>query len=222
MTASGHPGWKKILYSLSLSLVITNIFIVAKSHSDTPNQPDKNHNTSAVLNAIIEQVSLSDNIKGRFEQRKYIHILPQPLLSKGVFQLDKKTGLVWQINTPVSSRIVFDSAGIHQRQKGQAGWEISNERPGVAMIGELMRAALSYDWALLENYFFINGSINSSINDISETQGGKQQWALTLTPKETTLQKTIKYISLAGEQTLTSLILFEVNNDRTEITFDML
>ena len=222
MTASGRPGWKKILYSLSLSLVIANIFIVAKSHSDTPNQPDKNHTTNALLSAIIEQVTISDKIEGSFEQRKYIHILPQPLLSKGVFQLDKKTELVWQINTPVSSRIVFDSAGIHQHQKGQAVWEISNDRPGVAMIGELMRAALSYDWPLLENYFFINGSINSSISDVSETQGGKQQWALTLTPKETTLQKTIKHISLTGEQTLTSLTLFEVNNDRTEITFDML
>ena len=218
MTASGRPGWKKILYSLSLSLVIANIFIVAKSHSDTPNQPDKNHTTNALLSAIIEQVTISDKIEGSFEQRKYIHILPQPLLSKGVFQLDKKTGLVWQINTPVSSRIVFDSAGIHQHQKGQAVWEISNDRPGVAMIGELMRAALSYDWPLLENYFFINGSIN----DIAETQSGKQQWTLTLTPKETTLQKTIKHISLAGEQALTSLTLFEVNNDRTEITFDML
>ena len=218
MTASGRPGWKKILYSLSLSLVIANIFIVAKSHSDTPNQPDKNHTTNALLSAIIEQVTISDKIEGSFEQRKYIHILPQPLLSKGVFQLDKKTELVWQINTPVSSRIVFDSAGIHQHQKGQAVWEISNDRPGVAMIGELMRAALSYDWPLLENYFFINGSIN----DIAETQSGKQQWTLTLTPKETTLQKTIKHISLAGEQTLTSLTLFEVNNDRTEITFDML
>ena len=218
MTASGRPGWKHILYSLSLSLVIANIFIVAKSHSDTPNQPDKNHTTNALLSAIIEQVTISDKIEGSFEQRKYIHILPQPLLSKGVFQLDKKTGLVWQINTPVSSRIVFDSAGIHQHQKGQAVWEISNDRPGVAMIGELMRAALSYDWPLLENYFFINGSIN----DIAETQSGKQQWTLTLTPKETTLQKTIKHISLAGEQALTSLTLFEVNNDRTEITFDML
>ena len=218
MTASGRPGWKKILYSLSLSLVIANIFIVAKSHSDTPNQPDKNHTTNALLSAIIEQVTISDKIEGSFEQRKYIHILPQPLLSKGVFQLDKKTGLVWQINTPVSSRIVFDSAGIHQHQKGQAVWEISNDRPGVAMIGELMRAALSYDWPLLENYFFINGSIN----DASETQPSTRQWALTLTPKEKTLQQTIKHISITGGQQLTSLILFEANNDRTEITFSML
>lgn len=230
MKASPRPVGKIILYPLCLSLVLTNIFIAASSHSGTPNQLEKKHpssnnieqdenqNTSALLRAIIEQVDIRDTIKGNFEQRKYIHILPQPLLSKGVFQLDKKTGLVWQIIEPVSSRIVFDSTGIHQSKKGQTVWEISNKRPGVAMIGELMRAALSNNWPLLEQHFAIDGTINSAI----EPQANTRQWTLTLTPKEKTLQQAIKHISLTGGRQLTSLTLFEVNNDRTEITFDML
>ncbi len=219
MRASRNRAWQKTLYSLYLSLVMANTIIVASSHSDAPN---KNPDTRALLSAIIEQVKISDTLKGNFEQRKYIHILPQPLLSSGVFQLDNKTGLVWQINKPLATRIVFNDTGIHQSKNGQAVWTISNERPGVAMIGQLMRAALSYDWSLLEKHFSIDGSINSSINDAIAAQTNTQQWTLTLTPKENTLQQTIKHIALAGGRQLTSLILFEANNDRTEITFDML
>ena len=206
-----------ILYSLYLSFVMGNTFIVANSYGDTLNKAGsqaQDQNTSILLNKILEQVDISDTVKGRFEQHKYIHILPQPLISKGVFQLDKKTGLVWQITEPIASRIVFDSTGIHQSKNGQAVWEVSNKRPGVAIIGQLMQAALSYDWALLENHFAINGSIDEQVS--------QRQWALTLTPKADTLQQAIKHISLTGGQQLTQVILFEVNNDRTEINFDML
>lgn len=217
MTASRSPTWRVILYVLYLSFVMGNTFIVASSYGDTPSKAssqNQEQNNNALLSEILAQVDISDTVKGRFEQHKYIHILPQPLISKGVFQLDKKTGLVWQINEPVASRIVFDDTGIHQSNDGQAVWEVSNKRPGVAIIGQLMKAALSYDWKVLKKHFSINGSIDE--------QASQRQWTLTLTPKESTLQQSIKHISLAGGRQLTQVILFEVNNDRTEINFDML
>ena len=221
MSTGKCSAWKKGLSLLSFSWVLGSFFIMAGSYADTPTpapqhsiEQNKALNSKALLGAIIAQIKISDPAQGSFEQRKYIHILPQPLLSKGLFQLDKKTGLVWQITEPVASRIVFDSAGIHQSKNGQAVWEVSNEQPGVAMIGQLLRAALSYDWALLESYFSISGAIEEHTN--------KPQWTLTLSPKENTLQQSIKHISLAGGQQLTQVILFEVNNDRTEINLNML
>lgn len=217
MRVRRNPAWKKILYALYLSTVMGNSLSVVNSFGDTPSKTSsqaQDQQTNVLLSEIIQQVTMNDTVKGSFEQHKYIHILPQPLISKGVFQMDTKKGLAWQINEPVASRIVFDNSGIHQSKNGQTVWEVSNDRPGVAIIGQLMNAALSYDWALLEKYFSIDGSIDE--------QGSQRQWALTLTPKENTLQQSIKHISLAGGRQLTQLILFEVNNDRTEINFDML
>lgn len=217
MKVSRSPTWRIVLYSLYLSTVMGNTFIVENSYSDAPSKArtkDQDQKANALLSEIIQHVAINDTVKGSFEQHKYIHILPQPLISKGVFQLDKENGLVWEINEPVASRIVFDNSGIHQSKNGQSVWEVSNRRPGVAIIGQLMKAALSYDWALLEKYFAIEGSIDEQVS--------QRQWALILTPKENTLQQSIKHISLAGGQQLTQLILFEINNDRTEINFDML
>lgn len=217
MRVSRSSAWKGVLYVLYLSFVMGNTFIVTNSYGDTLSKAGsqtQDQNSSTLLSEILAQVDISDTVKGRFEQHKYIHILPQPLISKGVFQLDKNTGLVWQINEPVSSRIVFDDTGIHQSENGQAVWQISNKRPGVAIIGQLMKAALSYDWALLKKHFSINGLIDEQVSP--------RQWTLTLTPKEDSLQQTIKKISLAGGRQLTQVTLFEANNDRTEINFDML
>ena len=195
--------WWKIYLSALLLIVAANNAIAS----------DKTQNSRAVLKTISEQVQVSDHAEGRFEQRKFLHILPQPLLSSGNFYLNQESGLVWQITEPLSSRIVFNHSGIHQSNNGQQpAWEVGNDQPVVSMIGQLMKAAISFDWELLESYFFIEGRVDKSSDE--------QRWELTLTPKEDYLLKTINRIELKGEQRLKELVLFEASNDRTEITFN--
>lgn len=173
--------------------------------------PDTAEIQKATLSAISEQVQVGDTITGHFEQRKFIAVLPQPLLSKGYFLLDLNSQLEWSITEPLPSRMTFDDKGIRQSQNGQQIWQISNDRPSVAIIGQLIRAALSFNWPTIKTHF--------SIDVCSNQHSKNKQWTLILIPKDKVLQTAVSRIDLKGERHLEALTLFEANNDRTEITF---
>ncbi len=186
-----------------------------------------------LLNAITAQVDIGESIAGLFEQRKFIAVLPQPLLSSGRFRMDKKSGLEWLVIEPLASRMVFDDEGIRQNQNGQEVWQISNDQPGVVIIGQVIQAALSFDWPSLESYFFIEGAINTHIDEhmdghinkqITENNdaGKNMRWTLTLTPRDQVLKEMIKRITLEGQNQLEKLVMFESANERTELAFTML
>ncbi len=188
----------------------TGCMSTTEQTSSSPNTKEKQQ---AALKTISEQVNAGEVITGHFEQRKFISILPQPLFSKGHFQLNLDSGLAWSITEPLPSHMIVDDKGIRQSQNGQQLWQISNDRPSAAIIGQLIRAALSFDWPVINTHF--------AIDICSNQHPENQQWQLTLVPKDKILQQVIRRINLEGNRHLEALILFEANNDRTEIVFQI-
>lgn len=184
--------------------------IAAAYASPAAAEPARHVQQQELLATISQLLKNTDKITGNFEQRKFISVLPQPLLSTGHFELDDETGLEWLIIKPIESRLVFDSQGIRQNQQGQTVWQVSNEQPGIAVIGLILRAILSADWETLTAYFSIEGTQD------------KQRWTLALTPKDPFLQQVVTHITLIGESNIETVNLFETSGDRTEIRFEIL
>lgn len=162
-----------------------------------------------LLEQVRQQMPALEQVAGRFTQRKYLAVLPQPLVSKGQFRFDRAQGLDWQISEPLASRLVFDHDGLKQLQNGETLWQVSGDQPVVAMIGQVISAVLSADWTTLARYFEISGQLASG------------QWQLSLTPKDNAMAQMLTRIDLAGRQYLQTMTLFEANQDRTELSFEI-
>ena len=164
-------------------------------------------NADQTLQAISQQVNMDAPIAGQFEQQKYLQILPHPLLSKGIYQLNQEGYLLWQVTSPIASELRFDDTGIQQFIDGKQAWAVASDKPGVATIGEVLRAVLSSNWDSLKQYF----SVDSQLSDT--------YWEINLVPTSPGLATAIKRIHLQGEHQLQQMTLFEANGDRTELLF---
>ncbi len=169
------------------------------------------------LEQIASQLQSKPVQQGRFEQRKYLSILPKPLLSNGYFLFqshdqslnDNHRQLVWQIESPLSSRLTFSKQGILQEQNGQQQWLARGDQPGVATLGDVMTALLTNDWIHLQRYFGIQVLPDSN----------PHTWQLQLRPREAPLAKMIERIEMSGDDQLRHIILWEAGDNRTEIDF---
>lgn len=161
------------------------------------------------LEDITRQLQISDELDGDFVQRKYLSVLPNPLLSRGQFSFRPDTGLVWETRQPLHSRLIFSGEGILQEQNGQQTWLARADQPGVAVIGEIMTAILTRDWDTLKEFFTLEIAADTT----------DDHWSLVMTPTQSTLAAVITRIALSGDQHLRHMTLLEHSGDRTEIDF---
>ncbi|WP_439135540.1 LolA family protein, partial [Pseudomaricurvus sp.] len=98
------------------------------------------------LESISQQLDISEQIHGDFIQRKYLSILPNPLQSSGTFTFQPDSGLVWETQQPLPSKLTFSPQGIMQEQNGEQVWLARADQPGVAVIGQIMAAIFTSDW----------------------------------------------------------------------------
>ena len=161
----------------------------------------------ALTNHISQRIVLNEDVDGTFVQHKFIKVLPRPLISRGKFSFSGDEGLDWLTQQPIQSRLMFDDKGIRQEMDGKMLWQIEAEQPAVAMITRVIVSVLALDWQTLDDYFIISGSYNDN------------QWQIELVPKEQVLLQIIESLAVSGDQHLEKMVLFEANEDRTEISF---
>lgn len=162
-----------------------------------------------LLAAISARMPVHDQLSGRFEQKKYLAVLPQPLASKGEFAFARDSGLRWHVSAPIDSLLLFNQSGLRQEQNGETLWSVSADQPAASVIGRIISALLTGDWVLLSSYFVISGD------------AGGEQWQLQLTPRQSELAQMLTRIDLRGDEYVQAMTLLEANNDRTELQFSI-
>lgn len=188
------------LRKLAATLLLSGMSVLASmpSLAATPSLED-----------ITRQLHISATLEGDFVQRKYLNILPHPLQSSGRFAFNADTGLVWETERPLHSKLTFSADGILQEQNGQQTWLARADQPGVAAIGQIMTAILTRDWDTLEEFFTLE------IAPAADTE----HWTLVMTPTAATLAAVMTRIALSGDQHLRQMTLLEQGGERTEIDF---
>ncbi|MEX1032914.1 MAG: outer membrane lipoprotein carrier protein LolA [Cellvibrionaceae bacterium] len=171
--------------------------------------PHREAKTRELIAQLEQRIELAETIKGTFNQRKTISVLPEPLHSHGTFGYDRRTGLEWETLAPIANRLVFDDQGIRQSVDGQAVWEIDVSQPAVVTVTRVISSVLAADWSTLQDYFSLSGSID------------EQGWQLRLEPDDVVLAEIVSAIAVSGNRVLSRMTLLEANGDRTEITFSV-
>lgn len=160
------------------------------------------------LEELQQQFSKNEIVRADFTQDRYINGLPNSLHSTGKMILSQKLGLWWQQSTPFVMTLKMNQQRMEQSIEDQKPQIITAEnQPQLFQFNHLLTAIFTADKKMLEDNF-----------DITLSQQNRQ-WTLLLQPKLAPLNKIFKQITLNGETYLQKIIIDDMQNDKTDISF---
>lgn len=139
-----------------------------------------------------------------FTQEKQIPVLRRPLLSEGKLWLTQDDKLVWHIESPVVSTMVFSESGLRQFN-GAGEMTLSSDD---SLYGELS--------AVFINVFA--GDFSALMDNFSlalDCQDSSDNWTLTLLPVTEPYSSILVSVTLSGSTLLETLAFEEVRGDTT-------
>lgn len=141
-----------------------------------------------------------DNQQGDFVQKKYFKVLKKPFISSGSFEISTEQ-FIWKTLKPIESAIVFKNEQLYFNDSSG-----NKKAPAqAATVAVLLRDLIGGDFTGLTNQFGFYG-------DQSAAQ------CVMLKPVQTSMKIFIEQISLCGEGKVDSLVLYDTNSNKTEIS----
>ncbi|MFT6834417.1 MAG: hypothetical protein ACJA0H_000445 [Francisellaceae bacterium] len=186
-----------LLLSLGLYADDNNIF----SHPlSSVNQKD--------FNVVQKLLASSSNLKGNFQQTRYIKLLSSPLTSSGTFSISQTGGLTWNQTQPFSSKLTVTDNKIEQQMQDAPPTIMTKEKqPIIFSFTKIFLSIFEGNTKVLETYF------NVYFN------GNSENWQIALKPKNSPLDKAFTSIKLQGKRYLSSVTINEVKGNKLVIKF---
>ena len=173
------------------------------SYSEQPAPVDFNDKNSA-FNAVINQLQNNPIIRSHFKQSRKLNILKKPLISTGQINFFSGTGIIWEIDQPVRSKVIISENKITEITLFD-GKETINSNPNTAGF-----------YTVLESIF--NGNIEQIKKHFSASfTGDIKNWVINLTPSTEPLNKIFTSIKLNGAQQINTITFNDYNRDTTTI-----
>jgi hypothetical protein len=161
---------------------------------------------SSLLGKSAQRVAGAPAIRGRFEQRKYLAELPQPLVSTGEFLFVRDKGVWWHTQTPFDSVFILTREGMRNRDGSGAELKISAaEQPGIAAVARIFFALFALDFNTLASDFDTYG------------RGTPADWQVGLRPRLAALATVFRDARIDGGEQVRSIELRDAHDDRTDI-----
>lgn len=158
------------------------------------------HALSPELEAIASGLASSSSVSGTFVQEKTLTVLPNPLLSNGVFSFSEQEGMEWRTLSPIEHRLTIAPDGsLRASDRVQP--------PAMKELGGLFSALLKGDFGALSKYF--------EIEVLSHTG---TSWEVRLTPSDSLLSHVFSHIHLKGGAQIDQIVLLEASGNKTLIT----
>jgi hypothetical protein len=157
--------------------------------------------------ATIESILLKPAVLcGRFEQKKQLVGLKNPVNSAGRFCVVADKGVLWRTLQPFPNTLRLTRDEIVQLHGDQVALRLETKKePTVRLINTVLFALLAGDIGQLEKLFEIDGSVQD------------RAWSIKLKPLESRLAKVIGSIALKGGVYVRSITIDEAGGDRTSI-----
>jgi hypothetical protein len=146
-------------------------------------------------------------VRGRFEQRRFLAGLRNPLTSSGNFLFARDAGIEWHTEEPFDSQFVLTRSGITQRDEGGTTLRIeAAEQPALAVVSRVFFALFALDLGALSNDFELYGRAR-----------GADGWELGLEPRAGALGSVFRRAIVTGGSSVERVVLEDGNGDRSEI-----
>ncbi len=161
-----------------------------------------------LLTQINAQFKQYPTLHAEFIQTKQMAALKRPLIISGKLVYARDKGLLWQIEQPYKVGYVLTELGIVEiGADGTRKTRGPREVPGLAQIGNVFRAVLSADTAVLRQYFDV--SAHGDINN----------WQLSLQPRAGNLAQFMTGLELNGGRFVETIKVSEASGDATQMRF---
>jgi hypothetical protein len=140
-----------------------------------------------------------------FVQEKHIPALSRPLISRGRIFMNENEELIWELQSPVVSRLVISPNGISQ-YNGKGELTMNNTNEQFAEISSLFLGIFNGNLDILKTKFAITASCSAD-----------QNWTLTLIPDNESLAAILTQLQISGADTLEIVTYEEKRGDLTTI-----
>ena len=135
----------------------------------------------------------------RFEQKNHIHVLEQPLVSNGTVAVDPDRGVVWQVLSPIESRIEVSDAGLTIDAQSVAQSQL---------VAALLQALLSGDLGTLDQTFELRACVTD------------ERWTLELLPRAEGFRQRLTGLTITGDDDLKTLEVEQPGGNTLHIEFE--
>lgn len=157
------------------------------------------------LNQVSRRLAQPQIFSVGFVQKKHIRILARPLVSSGTLWVDQNVGVVWQTETPLSSRVV-----IAHQNVSFSDMQTRRTIKSMEFLADILKGVVSGNIDAIQEQFDV------SVLDVG---GDNKSWIIELSPKSALIKKGIESIKMSGHEYVDEIILKEVSGDQTEINF---
>jgi hypothetical protein len=187
---------KSALRTLAIAIIAAASAMTASAKADEP---------LSLIRHLLLQNSI---ICADFEQHKSLRALNRPLVSRGKLRFLAGTGILWQVQEPIPTRVLIKNDALVKWDEENKPHRLSvGQTPIFQALSDVFAAVFSGEMEGLRDAFEVEPEINDP------------NWRLTLTPRDKSLSAIISAIRLAGGRFIEELIIEERRGDQTLIQF---
>jgi hypothetical protein len=161
------------------------------------------------LEQLMQNLAQVKSARGRFVERKYMAMLKAPLDSSGTLIYTAPARLEKYTLTPKPESLVLeqDRLVIEFKDRNQRRTLALRDYPVIWAFVESIRSTLAGDLQTLNRFYR------------TSLAGSEEQWRLSLTPADPTMQSVVKEIHIGGSGTRVRTIeIIESEGDRSVMT----
>ncbi|RQR36176.1 outer membrane lipoprotein carrier protein LolA [Burkholderia sp. Bp9143] len=162
---------------------------------------------AALVSDIAARLARVGAIRADFRQTQTLSAMKQPLVSTGSMLFDRRSGVIWRIDTPYKATYVITDGGV--REVGADGRLVApgGAGRGVAQVSRMMRDMLGGDLSALYAQFDVDAS------------GTPERWRMALRPNQPQLAQAVRMLEMSGGAYLGRLDMTFANGNATVLEF---
>lgn len=111
---------------------------------------------AGIIDDVAARYQVKAGINGRFEQVIRSHDNGPERVYRGRYRYTSTSGLLWEVETPVSGRVLVDHDGEAETSGDLGGLAVFEKRT----VGRLVVAMVALDESVLNRYFTIEQSVD--------------------------------------------------------------
>lgn len=161
------------------------------------------------LQQITQQLAIPQIMQCQFQQQRFLSGLAKPLKASGVMVLDQQIGVALSQQKPFAQVTAITTNKLIQSINQQKQVISEQEQPQLFHITNLLFSLFQGQFTSVSDYFTLT----------QQTQN-KQQWFITLLPKQSPFNQLLQQIKLEGEKHIQVVDIIDKQQDRTLLTFE--
>ena len=193
----GSPRIRSLRGGQLLVIIILNIFYVSSIFAKTN-----------IVENLKNNVSSAQELSGKYTQYRQFKDIGVTLKSSGSFNFKRTKEFKWQQTKPFNYLITVTQKQITTQMRDDSPKIIKAEsRPVIFSFSRIFLSLFSGDLKDIYAHFIVT------------ERGSIKKWSVVLKPKDPTIKKIIKKISIEGREYLSQILILETSGNERKIQF---